>query len=152
LFKLMATVDLVHVPYRGSPPALTDLLGGQLQLMFSPLPPSIGYVKSGRLRALAVTTSTRSQALPDVPVIADFVPGYEASAWYGIGAPATPTEIIAKLNAEINAGLANEQLKARLIELGSVPFALTPSQFGKHLTAETEKWAQVIHTSNIKAE
>jgi tripartite-type tricarboxylate transporter receptor subunit TctC len=153
LFKLMAGVDLVHVPYRGSPPALTDLLGGQLQLMFSPLPPSIEYVKSGRLRALAVTTSTRSQALPDVPVIADFVPGYEASAWYGIGAPAkTPAEIIAKLNAAINAGLTDEKLKSRLIELGSVPFALTPSEFGKHLTAETEKWAKVIHTSNIKAE
>jgi tripartite-type tricarboxylate transporter receptor subunit TctC len=106
LFKLMAGVELVHVPYRGSPPALTDLLGGQVQLMFCPLPPSVEYVRSGRLRALAVTTAMRSQALPDIPVVADFVPGYEASAWYGIGAPkSTPAEIVDKLNAEINAGL-----------------------------------------------
>jgi tripartite-type tricarboxylate transporter receptor subunit TctC len=153
LFKLMAGVDIVHVPYRGSPAALADLLGGQLQLMFSPLPPSIAYVKSGKLRALAVTTSTRSQALPDIPVVADFVPGYEASAWYGIGAPAnTPAEIIDKLNAEINAGLADDRLKAQLIELGSVPFALSPSEFGKHLAAETEKWGKVVRTANIKAE
>jgi len=153
LFKLMAGVDLVHVPYRGSPPALTDLLGGQLQLMFSPLPPSIEYVRTGRLRALAVTTSTRSQTLPDVPVIADFVPGYEASAWYGMGAPAkTPPDTIVKLNAEINAGLADEKLKVRLTELGSVPFVLTPSQFGKHLVAETDKWSKVVHSANIKAE
>jgi tripartite-type tricarboxylate transporter receptor subunit TctC len=153
LFKLMAGVDIVHVPYRGSPAALADLLGGQLQLMFSPLPPSIAYVKSGKLRALAVTTSTRSQALPDIPVVADFVPGYEASAWYGIGAPAnTPAEIIDKLNAEINAGLADDRLKAQLIELGSVPFALSPSEFGKHLAAETEKWGKMVRTANIKAE
>ena len=153
LFKLMAGVDLVHVPYRGSPPALTDLLGGQLQLMFSPLPPSIQYVRTGRLRALAVTTSTRSQTLPDVPVIADFVPGYEASAWYGMGAPAkTPPDTIVKLNAEINAGLADEKLKVRLTELGSVPFVLTPSQFGKHLLAETDKWGKVVHAANIKPE
>ena len=153
LFKLMARVDLVHVPYRGSPPALTDLLGGQLQLMFSPLPPSIEYVRTGRLRALAVTTATRSQRLPDVPVIADFVPGYEASAWYGIGAPAkTPSDTIARLNAEINAGLTDEKLKVRLAELGSVPFALAPSQFGEHLVAETDKWSKVVHSANIKAE
>src|ERR1700733_2607514 len=153
LFKLMAGVDIVHVPYRGSPAALADLLGGQLQLMFSPLPPSIAYVKSGKLRALAVTTSTRSQALPDIPGIADFVPGYEASAWYGIGAPAsTPAEIIDKLNAEINAGLADDRLKAQLIQLGSVPFALSPSEFEKHLAAETEKWGKVVRTANIKAE
>jgi tripartite-type tricarboxylate transporter receptor subunit TctC len=153
LFKLMAGVDLVHVPYRGSPPALNDLLGGQLQLMFSPLPPSIEYVRTGRLRALAVTTSMRSQTHPDVPVIADFVPDYEASAWYGIGAPAkTPSDTIARLNAEINAGLIDEKLKGRLAELGSIPFALTPSQFGKHLVAETEKWSKVVHAANIKAE
>ena len=153
LFKLMAGVDIVHVPYRGSPPALADLLAGQLQLMFSPLPPSIQYLRFGKLRALAVTTATRSQALPDVPVIADFVPGYEASAWYGIGAPAgTPVEIIDRLNAEINAGLADERLKAQLIELGSVPFAVSPAAFGKYLAAETEKWGQVIHAANLKAE
>jgi tripartite-type tricarboxylate transporter receptor subunit TctC len=153
LFKLMAGVDLVHVPYRGSPPALTDLLGGQLQLMFSPLPPSIEYIRTGRLRALAVTTSTRSQTLPDVPIIADFVPDYEASAWYGIGAPGkTPADTIVRLNAEINAGLIDERLKVRLTELGSVPFSLTPSQFGKHLVAETDKWSKVVHAANIKAE
>ncbi len=119
LFKLLAGVDLVHVPYRGSPPALNDLLAGQLQLMFSPLPPSLGYVKSGKLRALAVTTATRSAALPDIPVIADTVPGYEASAWYGIGAPAgTPAEIVDRLNAEINAGLSDPTLRARLDRLG----------------------------------
>src|SRR5215470_15439302 len=153
LFKLMAGVELVHVPYRGSPPALTDVLAGELQLMFSPLPPSIEYVRTGRLRALAVTTAARSQALPDVPVIADFVPDYEASAWYGIGAPAkTPPDTIVRLNAEINAGLADEKLKVRLTELGSVPFVLTPSQFGKHLVAETDKWSKVVHAANIKAE
>jgi tripartite-type tricarboxylate transporter receptor subunit TctC len=153
LFKLMAGVELVHVPYRGSPPALTDLLGGQVQLMFCPLPPSVEYVRSGRLRALAVTTATRSQALPDIPVVADFVPGYEASAWYGIGAPkSTPAEIVDKLNAEINAGLADPKLKARLTELGSVAFAGSPSDFGKHLAAETEKWGKVIRAANIKPE
>jgi tripartite-type tricarboxylate transporter receptor subunit TctC len=153
LFKLMAGVELVHVPYRGSPPALTDLLGGQLQLMFSPLPPSVEYVRSGKLRALAVTTATRSQALPDVPVIADAVPGYQASAWYGIGAPkGTPTEIVDKLNAEINAGLADPKLSARLTELGSVPFAGSPADFGKFLAAETDKWGKVIRAANIKAE
>jgi tripartite-type tricarboxylate transporter receptor subunit TctC len=153
LFKLMAGVELVHVPYRGSPPALTDLLGGQVQLMFCPLPPSVEYVRSGRLRALAVTTAMRSQALPDIPVVADFVPGYEASAWYGIGAPkSTPAEIVDKLNAEINAGLADAKLKARLTELGSVVFAGSPSDFGKHLTKETEKWGKVIRAANIKPE
>jgi tripartite-type tricarboxylate transporter receptor subunit TctC len=151
LFNLMAGVQLVHVAYRGSPPALNDLLGGQIQLMFSPLPPSIGYVKSGRLHALAVTTATRSQVLPDVPVIADVVPGYEASAWYGIGAPkGTPAEIVERLNAEINAGLADPKLRAQLITLGSVPFAGTPSDFGKHMAAETDKWAKVIRAAKIK--
>jgi tripartite-type tricarboxylate transporter receptor subunit TctC len=153
LFKLMAGVELMHVPYRGSPPALTDLLAGQIQLMFSPLPPSVEYVRSGRLRALAVTTAARSQALPDVPVVGDFLPGYEASAWYGIGAPkSTPSWIVDKLNAEINAGLADPKLKARLSELGSISFAGSPSDFGKHLAAETEKWGKVIRAANIKAE
>jgi tripartite-type tricarboxylate transporter receptor subunit TctC len=151
LFNLLAGVQLVHVAYRGSPPALNDLLGGQIQLMFSPLPPSIGYVKSGRLHALAVTTATRSQVLPDVPVIADVVPGYEASAWYGIGAPkGTPAEIVDRLNAEINAGLADPNLRAQLITLGSVPFPGTPSDFGKHMAAETDKWAKVIRAAKIK--
>jgi tripartite-type tricarboxylate transporter receptor subunit TctC len=153
LFKLMAGVELVHVPYRGSPPALTDLLSGQVQLMFSPLPPSVEYVRSGRLRALAVTTATRSQALPDIPVIADVVPGYEASAWYGIGAPrGTAPEIVDRLNAEINAGLADPRLKARLTELGSVPFPGSPSDFARHLAAETEKWGKVVRTASIKPE
>ena len=151
LFNLMAGVELVHVAYRGSPPALNDLLAGQIQLMFSPLPPSLGYVKAGRLRALAVTSATRSTVLPDVPVIGDFVPGYEASAWYGIGAPAgTPAEIVDKLNAEINAGLADPKLKARLIDLGSVPFPTSRAEFGKHLAAETEKWAKVVRAAKIK--
>jgi tripartite-type tricarboxylate transporter receptor subunit TctC len=151
LFNLMAGVQLVHVPYRGSPPALNDLLGGQIQLMFCPLPPSIGYVKSGRLRALTVTAAARSQVLPDVPVIADVVPGYEASAWYGIGAPkGTPAEIVDKLNAEINAGLADPKLRAQLVTLGSVPFAGTPADFGKHWAAETEKWGKVIRAAKIK--
>jgi tripartite-type tricarboxylate transporter receptor subunit TctC len=129
LFKLMAGVELVHVPYRGSSPALTDLIGGQVQMMFCPLPPSIEYVRTGRLRALAVTTSTRSQALPHIPVVADFLPGYEASAWYGIVAPkATLSWIVDKLNA------------------GS------PSDFGKHLASETEKWGKVVKFAGIKAE
>jgi tripartite-type tricarboxylate transporter receptor subunit TctC len=151
LFNLMAGVELVHVAYRGSPPALNDLLAGQIQLMFSPLPSSIGYVKSGRLRALAVTSATRSAVLPNVPVIADFVSGYEASAWYGIGAPAgTPVEILDKLNAEINAGLADPKLKPRLVDLGSVPFPTSRAEFGKHLAAETEKWGKVVRAAKIK--
>src|SRR5262249_13623042 len=129
LFKLNADVELIHVPYRGSPPALTDLLAGQVQLMFSPLPPSVEYVRSCSLRALAVTTAARSQALPDVPVVGDFVPGYEASAWYGIGVPqSTPSWIVDRLNVEINAGLADPKLKARLSELGSIPFQSSPGE------------------------
>jgi tripartite-type tricarboxylate transporter receptor subunit TctC len=151
LFNLMAGVELVHVAYRGSPPALNDLLAGQIQLMFSPLPSSIGYVKSGRLRALAVTSAARSTVLPDVPVIADFVPGYEASAWYGIGAPATtPADILDKLNTEINAGLADPGLKARMVQIGSVPYPASRAEFGKHLAAETEKWGKVVRAAKIK--
>ena len=151
LLNLMAGVELVHVAYRGSPPALNDLLAGQIQLMFSPLPPSIGYVKAGRLRALAVTSAARSTVLPDVPVIADFVPGYEASAWYGIGARAgTPAEILDKLNTEINAGLADPDLKARMVQIGSVPFPTSRAEFGKHLAAETEKWGKVVRAAKIK--
>jgi tripartite-type tricarboxylate transporter receptor subunit TctC len=153
LFKLSAGVEMVHVPYRGSVPALTDLLAGQLQLMFSPLPPSLQFVRAGKLNALAVTTATRSPTLPDVPVIADFVPGYEASAWYGIGAPAnTPKEIVERLNAEINAGLADPVFKGKMSDIGSVPFPTSLAQFGKHLSDETEKWAKVVRAADIKPE
>ena len=151
LLNLMAGIELVHVPYRGSPPALNDLLAGQIQLMFSPLPPSIGYVKAGKLRALAVTSAARSTVLPDVPVIADFVPGYEASAWYGIGAPTgTPVEILDKLNTEISAGLADATLNARMVQIGSVPFPTSRAEFGKHLASETEKWGKVVRAAKIK--
>ena len=119
LFKMMAGVNMVHVPYRGAPPALTDLLGGQVQVMFADLPSSIGHIRAGKLRALAVTTAARSEALPDMPTVGDFVPGYEASTWFGIGAPKdTPTEIIDRLNREINAGLADPKIKARVADLG----------------------------------
>jgi tripartite-type tricarboxylate transporter receptor subunit TctC len=150
LFKMMTGVNMVHVPYRGSGPALTDLLGGQVQVIFVDLPSSIEYVRSGKLRALAVTTATRSPALPDIPTVADFVPGYEMTNWQGVGAPTTtPAEIIDKLNKEINAGLVDPRIKARLAELGSSAFINSPS-FGKHVADETEKWAKVIRTANIK--
>ena len=153
LFKLMAGVDMVHVPYRGSPPALTDLLGGQVQVMFSPLSSSIEYVRSGKLRALAVTTATRSMALPDLPTVGDFVPGYEASGWFGVGAPRkTPGEIVDRLNNEINAGLADSKLQARLADLGSMVFVGSPFDFGKHIAEETEKWAKVIRAAHLRAD
>jgi tripartite-type tricarboxylate transporter receptor subunit TctC len=151
LFKIMAGVDMVHVPYRGSPPALTDLLAGQVQLMFSPMSSSIEYVKAGKLRALAVTTATRSTALPDLPTVGEFVPGYEASGWFGICAPRkTPVEIVDRLNKEVNAGLADSKLKARLADLGSEPFAGTPADFARHIAEETEKWGKVVRTAHIK--
>ena len=153
LFKMMTGIDMVHVQYRGSPPALTDLLGGQVQVMFSPLSSSIEYVRGGKLRALAVTTATRSEALPDLPTVGDFVPGYEASGWFGIVAPAkTPVETVDKLNKEINAGLADPKLKARLADLGSLVFVGSPSDFGKHIAEETEKWAKVVRAAHIKVE
>jgi tripartite-type tricarboxylate transporter receptor subunit TctC len=151
LFKIMAGVDMVHVPYRGSPPALTDLLAGQVHLMFSPLSSSIEYVRAGKLRALAVTTAARSTALPDLPTVGEFVPGYAASGWFGICAPAkTPVEIVDKLNKEINTGLADSKLKARLADLGSEAFAGTPADFGKHIAEETEKWGKVVRAAHIK--
>ena len=150
---MMAGVNMVHVPYRGEAPALTDLLGGQVQVMFATMPPSIEYIRAGKLRALAVTTATRSEALPDVPTVGDFVPGYEASAWFGIGAPKnTPAEIIDKLNKEINAGLADPKMKARLADLGGTVLAGSPADFGKLIADETEKWGKVIRAANIKAE
>ena len=153
LFKMMAGVDLLHLPYRGGGPALTDLLGGQVQVYFATTVASIEYIRTGRLRALAVTTATRSDALPDIPTVAEFVPGYEASSWYGVGAPkATPAEIVEKLNKEINAGLADAKLKARLADLGGDVLVLSPADFGKLIADETEKWGTVIRAANIKAE
>ena len=153
LFKMMAGVDMVHVPYRGAAPALTDLLGGQVQVMFATMPASIEYIRAGKLRALAVTTATRSEALPDMPTVGEFVPGYEASTWYGIGAPKnTPAEIIDKLNKEINAALADPKIKARLADLGGTVLAGSPADFGKLIADETEKWAKVIRAANIKPE
>jgi tripartite-type tricarboxylate transporter receptor subunit TctC len=153
LFKMMAGVNMVHVPYRGGALALTDLLGGQVQVLIDPIPASIGYLRAGKLHALAVTTTIRSDVLPDVPTVNEFVPGYEASAWYGIGAPrGTPTEIIDKLNSAINACLADPTLKARLAEVGGIPFLSSSADFGHFIAAETEKWAKVIKSAGIKQE
>jgi tripartite-type tricarboxylate transporter receptor subunit TctC len=153
LFKMMAGVNMLHVPYRGSPPALTALLGGQMQMMFDNLPSSIEYVRTGKLRALAVTTATRSPELPDVPTVGEFVPGFEASTWQGVGVPKnTPPEIVEKLNREINAALADPKIKARLADLGAQVFALSPAELGKLFADETEKWAKVIRAANIKPE
>jgi tripartite-type tricarboxylate transporter receptor subunit TctC len=153
LFKMMAGVDMVHVPYRGAGPSLSNLIGGQVQVTFESMSASIGYIRAGTLRALAVTTTRRSEALPDIPTVAEFVPGYEASSWYGVGAPkATPAEIVDKLNKEINAGLADPKMKARLADLGNAPLALSPADFGKLIADETEKWGNVTRALNIKAE
>jgi tripartite-type tricarboxylate transporter receptor subunit TctC len=149
----MTGVDMVHVPYRGVAPALTDVIGGQVQVMFGASGSSIGHIKAGRLRALAVTTATRSEAFPDIPTVGEFLPGYEASNWYGIGAPRnTPVEVIDKLNKEINAGLADPKIKARLADLGADVLALSPADFGRFIADETEKWGNVIRAANIKAE
>jgi tripartite-type tricarboxylate transporter receptor subunit TctC len=153
LLKMMAGIDMVHVPYRGGAPALTDLLGGQVQIMVDNMPGSIEYIRAGKLRPLAVTTATRSAALPDIPTVSDFVPGYEASGWQGIGAPKnTPAEVIDKLNKEINAGLADPKLKARFIDLGGMVLSLSPAEFGKLFADETEKWGKVVRAANIKPE
>ncbi len=153
LFKMMAKVDMLHVPYRGAAPALTDLMAGQVQVMFAAMPAAIEYVRAGRLRALAVTTATRADALPDLPTVSEFVSGYEASQWYGIGAPRnTPPEVIGRLNKEINAGLTDTTMQPRFIDLGGVPMPGTPGDFGKLIAAETEKWGNVIRTAGIKAE
>ena len=153
LFKIMAGVNLMHVPYRGIALALGDLLGGQVQVAFASMPSSIEFVRAGRLRALAVTTATRSEVLPDVPTVGEFVPGYEASAWYGIGAPkATPAEIVDKLNKEINAALADPKMKARLADLGGTPFLGSPADFGKLIADDTEKWGKVVEFSGAKVD
>ena len=151
LFDLMAGVKMVHVPYRGSP--LPDLLSGQVQAIFSPMPVVIGAIRAGKLRALAVTTTKRSPALPDVPAIAETLPGFNASVWHGIGVPkGTPPEIVARLNKEINAGLADARIRARITELGGTPLGGTPEEFGKILAEATDKWAKVIKFAGIRAE
>jgi tripartite-type tricarboxylate transporter receptor subunit TctC len=153
LFKMMAGVNLVHVPYRGAGPALVDVLAGQVQVGFPSMPSSIEYVRAGKLRALAVTGATRSDALPDIPTVGEFLPGYEASAWFGVGAPkATPAEIVEKLNKEINAGLSDPELRRRLAEGGGTVLPGSPADFGKLIAAETEKWAKVIKSAGIKPE
>ena len=152
LFKMMTGVEMVHVPYRGAAPALTDLIGGQVQVMIDTTPASMQHIRSGRVRALAVTTATRADVLPDLPTVSDFLPGYEATSWFGIGAPRnTPPEIIEKLNKEINAGLADPKLSARLKDLGGIILPGSPADFGKLIAGETEKWAKVVKFSGAKA-
>ncbi|HEY6994044.1 MAG TPA: tripartite tricarboxylate transporter substrate binding protein [Xanthobacteraceae bacterium] len=153
LFKMMAGVDLVHVPYRGEAVAMPDLVSGQVQVMFGVLPSSLGYIRSGQLRALAVTAAKRQGVLPDVPAMDEFLPGYEASGWYGLAAPAaTPADIVEKLNTEINPALADPKTKARLADLGCLVFAGSPADFGTFVAGEIEKWAKVIRAAGIKAE
>jgi tripartite-type tricarboxylate transporter receptor subunit TctC len=153
LFKMMTGVNLTHVPYRGAGPAITDLLGGQIQVTFTDMAASIEYIRAGRLRALAVTTAMRSEALPDIPTVGDFVSGFEASQWVGLCAPKnTPPEIIGKLNAEINTGLADPKLKIRLADLGGVALPGSPAEFGKLIADDTEKWAKVVKFSGAKAD
>jgi tripartite-type tricarboxylate transporter receptor subunit TctC len=151
LFKMMTGVDLVHVPYRGAQPALTDLISGQVQVMF--VASTLEYIKTGKVRALAVTTATRSEVVPDIPALSEFLPGYDAAAWNGVGAPKkTPPDIIDKLNKEINAALADPKLKMRLAELGSSVVGGSPADYGRLLAEEAEKWGKVIRAANIKAE
>ena len=153
LFNMMSGLKMQHVPYRGEAPALIDLIAGQVQVVFGSLPASIQHLRAGKLRALGVTTTTRAEALPDVPVLADFVPGYEASTWYGIGAPKnTPAHVILRLNSEINAGLGDPVLRTRLAELGGIAIAGSPGDLGKIVAEDTEKWGKVILAANIKPE
>src|SRR6516164_9519946 len=153
LFKMMTGVNIQHVPYRGQAPALTDLLGGQVQVAFMAMPGAIEYIRAGKLRALAVTGATRAEALPDIPIMSDFVPSYEASFWIGVGAPKnTPVAIVDRLNKEINAALTDSKMKARFADLGGVPLPMTPAEFGKLIADETEKWGKVIRAANIKPE
>jgi tripartite-type tricarboxylate transporter receptor subunit TctC len=152
LFKMMTGISAVQVPYRGAGPALTDLLGGQADLLFGGMASSIDHVKAGKLRALAVTTAKRSEALPDIPAVSEFVPGYEASDWFGLGTPkGTPAEIIDILDNEVNAGLADPRLTARISDLGGTVFPGSSADFGKLIADETEKWAKVINFAGIKA-
>ena len=153
LFKMMTGVEMIHVAYRGSATALTDLLGGQVQVSFASIEASIEYVRAGTLRALAITTRTRSDALPDIPTVGEFIPGYEATSLFGLGGPKnTPAAIVERLNKEINAGLADPKIKARLADLGGDALSLSPADFGRLLADETEKWAKVIRAANIKPE
>ena len=153
LFKMMTGVNLIHVPYRGNGPALTDLLGGQVDVLFPTLASSIEYIRTGKLRGLAVTAAMRSEALPDLPTVGESVRGYEMSVWYGAGVPkGTPAEVIDKLNREINAGLADPKMKAQFADLGNTPLTFSPAGFGKFIAEETDKWAKVIRAANIKVE
>jgi tripartite-type tricarboxylate transporter receptor subunit TctC len=153
LFKMMTGVNMVHVPYRGDAPAVADLIGGQMQVMFGVMPPAIEHIKAGMLRALAVTTATRAQVLPDVPSMSDFLPGYEASTWNGVGVPkGTPADIVEKLNKEINAALVDPKIKARLADLGGTLIPGSPSDLGKLIADDAEKWGKVIKFANIKAQ
>jgi tripartite-type tricarboxylate transporter receptor subunit TctC len=153
LFKMMTGLNMTHVPYRGGAPAVSDLIGGQVQMILNPLPETIEHIRAGRLRVLAVTTAERASTLPDVPALKEFLPGFDASSWYGVGAPkSTPTEIMNRLNAEINAAVNEPKLKTRLMDLGGVVISGSPSDFGKLIADETQKWAKVIKFSGAKAE
>jgi tripartite-type tricarboxylate transporter receptor subunit TctC len=153
LFNMMAGVNMVHVPYRGGGPAMTDLLGGQVQVYFGTTPGSTEYIHAGKLRALAVTGATRSEVLPDIPTVGEFVPGFEASQWYGVGVTKnTPAEIIDRLNKEINAGLADPKIKARFADLGGTALPGSPIEFGKLIASETEKWGKVVKFAGLKPE
>ncbi len=153
LFKMMADINMLHVPYRGAAPALTDLLAGQVEVLFDNLPSSIEHIRSGKIRALGVTSAKRADALPEVPTIGETVPGYEASVWYGIAAPkGTPAEIIDKLNQAVNVVLAEPRVKARLADLGGTPMPMTPAEFGRLVVTETEKWAKVVKAAGAKAD
>jgi tripartite-type tricarboxylate transporter receptor subunit TctC len=153
LFKMMTGVNMVHVPYRGATPALTDLIGGQVQVMFDTAPSSVGYIRAGKLRPLALTMASRLTSLPNIPTLAEFLPGYEAIGWMGVGAPPnTSVEIIDRLNKEINAGLDDPKIQARIVELGNRIFQSSPAELGKLVASDTEKWTKVIRTANIKAE
>jgi tripartite-type tricarboxylate transporter receptor subunit TctC len=153
LLKMMAGIDLVHVPYRGIAPALNDLIGGQVQVMFPSMPSSIQHMRGGKIRALAVTTASRSELLPDIPAVSEFVAGYGASTWYGVGAPKkTPAEIVERLNREINASLADPAVKARFADLGGELVPMSPAEFGQFVVEETEKWAKVVKLAGLKAE
>jgi tripartite-type tricarboxylate transporter receptor subunit TctC len=153
LFKMMTGVTMLHVPYRGSPQANTDLISGRMQVMFDAMPQAIGHIKAGELRALAVTTGTRSKALPDVPTVSEFVPGYEAGSWHGLVAPAnTPADIVAKLNHEVNAILVDPRIAAQLGDLGGMPIPMTPADFGAFVAEETKKWAKVVEFAGIASQ